>query len=182
MLPHPMQHLSVARRVGNHTWPWASPPAGTMATRCTLRADAQGRRGSCRGAGTRQAASTLAARLAPRHPRQACRPTLDSLHACVPRRPKAEPSEAAALAQPRLIARPPQQLRSPTRRSECSRPISGSKARHALPRNGRLSAFLQRLPPESAASQAHRGRAKSQCHTAPWLQASRNAVYDGGDC
>ena len=29
-------------------------------------------------AGTRHAASTLAARLAPRHPRQACRPTFDS--------------------------------------------------------------------------------------------------------
>ena len=39
---------------------------------------------------------------------------------------QAELSEAAALAQPQLIARPPQQLRSPTRRSECSRPSSWS--------------------------------------------------------
>ena len=79
-----------------------------------------------RQAGTRQAASTLAARLAARHPRQACGRTSDSLHACVPHQLQAELSEAAALAQPQLIARPPQQLRSPTRRSECSRPSSWS--------------------------------------------------------
>ena len=82
--------------------------------------------GGMANAGTRQAASTLASRLAPRHPRQACRPTYDSLHACVARQLKAEPGEAAALAQPRHIARPRQQLGNPTRRSECSRPISWS--------------------------------------------------------
>ena len=78
-------------------------------------------------AGTRHAASTLAARLAP--PGTRGRPAghfLLTLHACVPRQLKAEPSEAAALAQPRLIARPRQQLGSPTRRSEWSRPISWS--------------------------------------------------------
>ena len=85
--------------------------------------------GGMANAGTRQAASTLASRLAPRHPRQACRPTYDSLHACVPRQLKAEPGEAAALAQPRHIARPRQQLGNPTRRSECSRPISWSADR-----------------------------------------------------
>ena len=85
-------------------------------------------------AGTRHAASTLAARLAPRHPRQACRPTYDSLHACVPRQLKAEPSEAAALAQPRLITRPRQQLGSPTRRSERSRPSSWSGGQRVVAR------------------------------------------------
>ena len=84
-----------------------SPAVDLRATRCVQR-------------------STLAARLAARHPRQACGRTSDSLHACVPHQLQAELSEAAALAQPQLIARPPQQLRSPTRRSECSRPSSWS--------------------------------------------------------
>ena len=48
-----------------------------------------------RQAGTRQAASTLAARLAPRHPRQACRPTFYSHFTHAPRL-RAPPAEGRA--------------------------------------------------------------------------------------
>ena len=55
-----------------------SPAVDLRATRCVQR-------------------STLAARLAARHPRQACGRTSDSLHACVPHQLQAELSEAVPL-------------------------------------------------------------------------------------
>ena len=64
-----------------------------------------------------------------------------TLHACVPRQLKAEPSEAAALAQPRLITRPRQQLGSPTRRSERSRPSSWSGGQRVVARAAWTSCF-----------------------------------------
>ena len=111
-------------------------PAHSSAARCALLQrsdlhDKKARRELCAKARhaearTSQAASHWKPGWHPRNPRQACRPASDSIHACAPRQLKAEPSEAAALAQLRLSASPRQQLRSPTRRRERSRPCSWS--------------------------------------------------------
>ena len=93
-------------------------------------------------AGTRHAASTLAARLAPRHPRQACRPTLT--HTPRLRAPPAEGrAQRGCRSRSASTHRPPTvQLGSPTRRSECSRPISWS-AEASGPSHGQPYAHLQ---------------------------------------
>ena len=112
--------------------------------------------GGMANAGTRQAASTLASRLAPRHPRQACRPTYDSLHACVPRQLKAEPGEAAALAQPRVIGSSPARGSSWAARREAASAAGRAAGQRALAEHGSGQASSElRCPMKLEEAQRH---------------------------